>query len=839
MKDLGFKNKLLLTVTMVIIVCVGTSSILFYQQEKKALVDTIYAATKERIKFESQKIGEYLETKTRAVSDLADDYRHYNYTDNHIERLRVGSLALDVTNLMIGFDNGVAYASIDYPGWTDHTNPPNYDPRKRFWYQTGVKHIEREFITDLYHDAMTNILMVSIGKYAGNGRVILADIPLKVLSDVVANIDINGFSAAIVDSDNDVLASSSHVIKIGEKLTDYSALIDISKEIRKKDSTVIDYRLEGIDKVLFAEKIPYAEVDWHLLVGIDKSVVFSQLKKIKQQTIMFMITYLVFSVLIMLVVLNISYRPIQALKDTILGLSEGSGYITQRLKITSSDDLGQIALGVNKFIDKIQELLLHENVTSTPLTKGEFELKKLNDNVTQRWEDVFAQYKYRVNKEEQLREELKIDEMTKLPTRSYFEVLLAEAIKDIYTEKGKLLLFSINIGNYETISESYTYEQLYRAIVELTEKIEAMLTQGVVLSRTGHAEFSIILKHHESDSSFDNLVQQLASQLRDIETSVMTFHCKIGATHFDYRDDKPSVSGLFYRVSNALYSVADYADKNYAFYHKEQDIEKEKKQALIADFKAALKKDHELELYFQPQVNIITHHVCGAEALIRWNHPTQGFLTPDKFVDVLDDDLSLNTQFGEWLIISALEKLTARSDDLTISVNITPFHLQKENFFTRLKQILSAYPASTSKRLKIELTETAGISDHARVQTSMHKCSELGVRFSLDDFGTGYSTLSQLRTLPASELKIDRSFVRTIEKSAEDRKMVNTMMLLAKSFDIGVVVEGVENNEQEKLLKELGCIIVQGYCYSRPVPYQKFNQWLDHYNSQRINASIH
>lgn len=834
MKDLGFKNKLLLTVSVLIIICMGTSSILFYQQEKKALVDTIYATAKERISFESHKVSQYLESKAKAVSRLADDYKAFSYMDGHVERLRSNALALDVTNLMLGFDDGVAYASIEYPGWIAHKNTTSYDPRTRFWYQTGIKHQAHTFITQHYNDQMTGELMVSIGKYAGLGRVLLADIPLDVLSEVVSDIDMDGFAAIIIDGKNSVLASSSSAVKVGEILTEQQAFSTISELVRAKRSAVVSYQPQGEDRVLFAHKVPYANVDWYLLVELDTKVVLTQLNKIKQQAMMFMLIYLFFSVIITLIVLNILYRPIQALKDTILGLSEGSGYITQRLEVTSSDDLGKIALGVNRFIDQIQQLLLRKSEAHPALTEGEKELQELDNRFSQRWEDAFAEYQYHATKEQLLREELQVDSTTKLPTRSYFEVLLTEAIREVYSQQSELVLLTINIGNYETLSESYTYQQLHTAVVELAKKVNSMLPQGSILSRTGQTEFSAILKSTQDDGvDLKSLVAQFAVQLKSLDTSVILFHCKVGAAHLDYRDDKASVSGLFYRVNNALFSISEHADENYAFYHKQREAEKERKQALIVDFKAALKSQDELELYFQPQIDIATHRVRGAEALIRWNHPTQGFLTPDRFVHVVEDDPALNIQFGEWLIVSALQKLAVRDDEMTISVNITPSHLQHEDFASRLQQILSQYPAALSQRLKIELTESAGISDHGRVQASMHRCSQLGVRFSLDDFGTGYSTLSQLRNLPASELKIDRSFIRNIEKSAEDKKMVMTIMMLAKGFDISVVVEGVENGEQERLLKTLGCSTIQGYYYSKPVPYQELNLWLESYQASQ------
>lgn len=634
--------------------------------------------------------------------------------------------------------------------------------------------------------------------------------------------------AMILDSDSTILASSSSVLKPGTKATSYAWFAKMAEETIRQQDSMHNYEFNSEKKMHFAHRINIADKEWYFSIGVSRNIVFAELERTIHTAITTALSSVIISMLLAFVILHILYRPIVQLKNTILGLSSGDGELTQRLEVTTDDDLGQIAQAVNQFIDKIMALLVHKDAsTAYPLSKDEQGLNELGDSFTQRWKDAFEQYRYRINREEELREELKLDALTRLPTRSYFEILLGEAIREVYSEKSRLLLVSVNLGNYDTITENFTYQQTQDAIVQLVDIITNKLPQRTILSRTAQAEFSIILKDSSPDISFIPRVQQLASQLRSIDTEVMAFRCKFGATTLAPEDEKPTVSGLFYRVNNALYSINSHAAKNYAFFHKEQDIEKAQRQSLSVDFRSALRNaNDELQLYFQPQINIVTQVVRGAEALIRWQHPEKGFLTPDRFVYIVEDDIQLNIEFGEWLIESALRKLSQRSDSLTLSVNITPSHLQREDFYLRLSSLLEPYPVEVAQRLKIELTETASISDHERVEASMRSCRALGVHFSLDDFGTGYSTLSQLRSLPATELKIDRSFVQHLEDSEEDQKMVSTMIMLANSFDIGVVVEGVENREQENILKELGCNIVQGYYYARPIPYNEFNQWL-------------
>jgi len=377
MRQLGFKQVLLVAVSVIITLAVGSANYLSYQNESKALTETIYRSTQERIRTEGSKVETYLDAKAKAVDQIAADYRKNNYQGGHAERMRVGSLGADVVNLMVGFENGDAYASFDYPGWVDHKNPPSYDPRSRGWYKQG-KSTNGLIYTDPYTDATTNELMVSIGRDAGNA-VVLADIPLGVLSDTVAKIDMTGAIAMMMTDDMTVLASTSQVVKVGSKLTDYPSLTGVAKEARNADSTMVDYLLNGVDKVMFSQAVRYGDKQWYLLVGLDKSVVFAALTEARTQAIVLTAVYLVVSVLVTLFILNLLYRPILALKETVIGLSDGNGDLTQRLEVKTKDDLGQISDGVNQFIQHIQNLMLKIEAASFDLKENVQQLEQKSD----------------------------------------------------------------------------------------------------------------------------------------------------------------------------------------------------------------------------------------------------------------------------------------------------------------------------------------------------------------------------------------------------------------------------------------------------------------------------
>lgn len=826
MKKLGLKKMLYVSTMLCVALSVSISSFILYQQERKQIQKLIISDSTHYVAGQAKVIEAQLNEKVAAIKKLTilhQDIPLVGTASEIIQQTKFLAASLNLNSAVIAFESGDAYwnqSSNEWPG-----NKFDGDVKIRPWYKEAMNNVSKVTISTPYEYDGAYWLTIT-GKIKDG--MINGDMKLDFLDELVSSSsDISYATVLIFDESGTVLASSSPVIKSGQNVMEYDWFKVSAERAMRFEKSMSDYSFNSINKILFSHRIRIGDKSWTFAIGLDKSKVYSSLTLSRNIAIFVGIIATIVSVIIAFIIINITYRPIIELKNTVLGLSSGDGSLTKRLTVSTDDDLGKIAQGVNQFVDKIQILLVRkeENPSSLPLAKEEKELNQLSDTFKQRWKDAFDQYKTRVHRESEFRDELKLDKLTKLPTRSYFEILLSDAIKDVYTEKNDLLLVTVSLENYEAVAEKFTYERMQSAILELTGIIEAVLPKNVVLSRTAQDEFSIIFKNSIDNLTHEALVSHLASAIRTIETKAMIFNCKLGASSLSYSDDRPTVSGLFYQVNNALYSIANDTTSTYAFYHKEDDIEKEERQRLISDFKRALIEGRdELELYFQPQVCLKTNEIIGAEALIRWNHPQKGFLTPDKFVYILSDDLQLNTQFGEWLMASALERLSDWKDNLSISVNITTTHLQRDDFFEQLESILNIYPRSVAQRFKIELTETISISNYARIEASMRRCSELGVRFSLDDFGTGYSTLDQLRKLPVSELKIDRSFVQNIENSDEDRMMVSTIIMLAKRFEIDVVVEGVENSVQESYFAKFGDLTMQGYFYFKPLPYPEFSK---------------
>lgn len=378
MVKLSFKGALLASISVLVGASVATSNYFSYVSQRDSLQSTIYQNAEERVAVESKRVEDFMLAKASAVEGLANDYRSHQYTDNHAERVRVSGFSAGVENMLVAFTNGDAYISSTFDNWINHKNPPSYDPRVRPWYQQAERS-GQTIITDAYNDANTGELMVSIGRSFGQG-VALADVSLAVLSEVVQEINMPGVLAIIISEDTTALASSSSIVKNGRKLTDFAAMRHVGQEVVGKQTAKVVYKLDGAEKVIFSQQIRLGEKNWYLLISLDKGVVFSPIEEVKHNALISSILSIVISIILALLILNYLYSPILALKATIQSLSRGDGDLTQRLEVKSDDDLGQIANGVNSFIESLQKMMLEVESSTIKLQSDVNALSAQTDN---------------------------------------------------------------------------------------------------------------------------------------------------------------------------------------------------------------------------------------------------------------------------------------------------------------------------------------------------------------------------------------------------------------------------------------------------------------------------
>jgi len=291
---------------------------------------------------------------------------------------------------------------------------------------------------------------------------------------------------------------------------------------------------------------------------------------------------------------------------------------------------------------------------------------------------------------------------------------------------------------------------------------------------------------------------------------------------------------------NALIAIekGTFSDGKYALYQSSFSQQLKKNWDLKNDINIALYKN-QFELFFQPKISLKNSRVLGAEALIRWNHPVHGLVSPDDFIPVAEESGQIQA-ITDWVIKSAIRQLSniiKSMPEFKLSINISANNLGAIELPILIEDSLSIWSVP-EKNLILEVTETCIIKDAKSTHHQLERIREKGIGISIDDFGTGYSSLAYFKHLPATEIKIDKSFVNNLLDDSEDKKIIALIILLAKQFDLDVVAEGVEDEATLKQLKSLGCDLAQGYYFSRPVCFDEFIEWIEKFESdQQISSN--
>jgi predicted signal transduction protein with EAL and GGDEF domain len=348
------------------------------------------------------------------------------------------------------------------------------------------------------------------------------------------------------------------------------------------------------------------------------------------------------------------------------------------------------------------------------------------------------------------------------------------------------------------------------------------------VARFGGDEFTIILpeinRGHDAAIIAEKILERLSTAF-NIEGQDLFIGASIGITV--YPIDAGDEITLLRNADMAMYMAKDEGRNTYRFFSPEMSAKAIKRMQMEVDLRRALAGD-ELSLYYQPIVSISSGEVTGMEALLRWNHPQHGFITPDDFIP-LAEDTGLIGPIGEWVLGTACRQANEWANEglpaLKLSVNVSSRQLMHglsgETIARQLEESGLA-PAS----LTLEITESLFIGDSPEAIAWLGDIRELGVSLSIDDFGTGFSSLSYLKNIPADFVKIDRSFIIGLTENSEDRAMVKAIVSLAHAMGFQTVVEGVETAEQLEFLKPLGCGYVQGFYYSKPLSAVEFGELL-------------
>lgn len=428
------------------------------------------------------------------------------------------------------------------------------------------------------------------------------------------------------------------------------------------------------------------------------------------------------------------------------------------------------------------------------------------------------------------------DPLTGLPNRALFLDRLNYVIEEQRHHNISFGVAYMDLDFFKNVNDAHGHDVGDKLLVEVSKRVKQVLREGDTLARVGGDGFMTVFNDSEENEVLLKKLLNAASETIIIGDIVVQVSASIGVVF--YPDDGKNAGDLFRHADQAMYLAKQAGRNNYQMFDIAQEKAIKNKLHKIRDVRLALKRD-EFVLHYQPKVNLRTFEVIGVEALIRWQHPVRGILAPFEFLPAIENQ-SVSLLVGEWVINRALTQIRqwqSSYEHLPISVNISAYQLQQDNFTARLTALLSAHAEVNPCSLELEILETSGLENLVKVCTTMTDCNKLGVKFSLDDFGTGYSSLTYLKRLPTYLIKIDQSFVRDMLVDPDDLAIIKGVVGLAEVFQRKVIAEGVETIEHGQALLELGCELVQGYGIARPMPASDVFKWISEWktdNSWRV-----
>ncbi|MFK7967459.1 MAG: EAL domain-containing protein [Burkholderiaceae bacterium] len=425
------------------------------------------------------------------------------------------------------------------------------------------------------------------------------------------------------------------------------------------------------------------------------------------------------------------------------------------------------------------------------------------------------------------------DALTNLPNRRLFSNQLESAVRRSRRKRQSCALVQIDISGVKRINETVG-RRVGDQVVQIVAKrllacIEAfdakrLVQGGSILARTGGDEFSLLINQMESVAEVEEAARLI---LRTVTPGIphdgLEFFLTSTIGIASCPMDAAEVDQLLQSSQAALANARRQGKNRYGFFSADLNEQAFQRLQLEHDLRKALQKN-EFEVHYQPKVSVSENRICGAEALLRWNHPEHGEISPDQFVPMAEE-LGLITEIGTWVLEQACAEAVRWANegisDCTVAVNIAAPHFADSRLLDDVQRTLESTGLPPGM-LTIELTESMMMIDTEETLTSLERLRTLGIRTALDDFGTGFSSLSYLKRMRLNELKIDRSFIAGIPDDTDSSAIVRAVLAMSRSLGFEVVAEGVEQEEQLEFLRQFDCDVYQGFLCSQPIPAENF-----------------
>lgn len=416
------------------------------------------------------------------------------------------------------------------------------------------------------------------------------------------------------------------------------------------------------------------------------------------------------------------------------------------------------------------------------------------------------------------------DDLTGLPNRQLLEERLRTARNHADRQHRSVSLCYLDLDGFKAINERLGHSAGDQILRTLSERLTRALRSGDTVARIGGDEFVLLLQGEDDHEAVYQRILATIGEPVAVGTENITVTSSLGITR--YPEDNADAEGLIRHADQAMYSAKEKGRNQFHFFDPGLDEHRRNRRNQLMEITRALENE-EFELFFQPQIRVNDCQLIGFEALIRWNHPEKGLVSPGEFLPIVANS-HLEVPLGQWVVKEAIHQMNAwkkAGEDLAVSINISAPHLMDRSFVGYLQGYLHSHPEVNPGRITLEVLESTALEDTKRASNVLARCQSLGLQVALDDFGTGFSSLTYLRTLPADIIKIDQSFVRNMLNDASDHAIVESVIFLAQRFAHPVLAEGVETMEQAQALRQMGCNYIQGYGIARPMPAGEVLDW--------------
>jgi len=519
----------------------------------------------------------------------------------------------------------------------------------------------------------------------------------------------------------------------------------------------------------------------------------------------------------------------------------------ERLRVAHAIQLawGVIALagiiGIGIALAVVRSIIQPLQATTTAirqLNAGEIEID-LPPISRDEFGDVAVALRQFRDQAERLRRLAYQDSLTGLGNRARLEENLQKAIDRARVSGESLSLFFVDLDNFRAINDKFGHKAGDRYLCEATSRLHRFMPYDAFLCRYGGDKFTILVEHLKAGENLDTLLREQADcLLRGLGETypfgdhLLNMSVSIGIAQFP--GDGETVDQIISSADAAMYAAKKNGRNNVRFAGAQVTSSMRRQLAVASDIRRGLERG-EFEPFYQPVIDVERGKVVGAEALLRWRHPENGLLLPSEFIQVAEESGLIN-QLGELCLVKAHEQahrwaLAGRRIRVAVNLSVRQVHDGK---ILQILRGLPTIPGQPERLIEFELTESALLDTTDYSLKVLSEIKKLGFRIGLDDFGTGYSSFSYLQRLPIDKIKIDRLFVTSMGISKQALAIVSATLTLAQNLDLAVVAEGVENNEQLKQLRILGCRLQQGFFFTRGLPAKEFEAWAAAFEQQGL-----